>query len=305
MWFRNALVYRFSQDFELLPEDLAGYLKERPARPCANQETHTLGFQPPLGRFSENLVHVSGDAMLVALRKEEKILPSSVIKDALDEKIEAIESRDGRKVYKKERDTLKDEIVINLLPRAFVRNSVTMAVIDTKAGLVYVDTSSTKRAEDMLSMLREVIGTLPVRPVSVKISPANTMTEWVKEGAAPEGFMVADNAVLSDTSEDGGKIAATRQDLASDEIQNHLQSGKLVTQLVLGWQEKLSFTLDSSLAIKKIKFEDLLQDEAADQGAEDMLAQLDAVLTIMTGTFREFFPSLFEALGGEEIPQGI
>lgn len=305
MWFRNLLVYRFSSPFEYTQSELEEALGQRIERECGSQETHTLGFSRPLGRHSEQLAHEINQCFLVAVRKQERILPGSVVKDALNEKVEEIENREGRKVYKKERDTLKDEIIMALLPRAFIRTSATFAILDPKAGLIYVDTGSASKAEDLLSLLREVIGTLPVRPLAVKLAPAACMTSWVKEGQAPDGFNVADDAILKDTCEDGGQIAAKRQDLSSQEIQQHLESGKQITQLKMGWDDKISFSVDDKLTIKQIRFEDLLQDEADEMGGEDMSGQLDAALTIMTSTFREFIPKLAQALGGEDVPKGI
>ncbi|RCI67150.1 recombination-associated protein RdgC, partial [Pseudomonas aeruginosa] len=70
----------------------------------------TYGFIPPLGKGEDApLVHESGGFYLVAARKEERILPGSVVRDALTEKVEEIETAQSRKVYKKERDQLKDE----------------------------------------------------------------------------------------------------------------------------------------------------------------------------------------------------
>lgn len=82
-------------------------------------------------------------------------------------------------------------------------------------------------------------------------------------------------------------------------------AGKQVTQLSLAWQDKLSFMLDDKLVIKRLRFEDLLQDQAEQDGGDDALSQQDASFTLMMLTFTDFLPALFEALGGEEVPQGI
>lgn len=305
MWFRNLLLYRFSQTVPFTEAELLSALEERSARPCASQETHTLGWTTPFGRHSENLLQVAEGYWLLALRKEERILPSSVIKDALAEKVEEIEARESRKVYKKEKDTLKDEIVMSLLPRAFTRTQTTLACIAPNEGWIAVDTSSAKRAEDLLSLLREGTGSLPVRPMTVKTAPAACMTEWVQTGTAPEGLVISDECELRDTGEDGGVIRCKRQDLSSDEIQQHLTAGKQVSQLALHWHDKLSFTLDDKLGIKRLRFEELLRDEADDQGGDDMAGQLDASFIIMARTLSELLPALTTALGGEDIPQGI
>jgi recombination associated protein RdgC len=144
-----------------------------------------------------------------------------------------------------------------------------------------------------------------VRPLTVKIAPSATMTDWVKSQQAAADFTVLDECELRDTHEDGGVVRCKRQDLTSDEIQLHMTAGKQVTLLSLAWQDKLSFMLDDKLVVKRLRFEDLLQDQAEQDGGEDALGQLDASFTLMMMTFVEFLPALFEALGGEDTPQGI
>ncbi|WP_437883167.1 recombination-associated protein RdgC [Pseudomonas sp. LRF_L74] len=306
MWFRNLLVYRLTQDLPFDAEGLEAALATKLARPCASQELTTYGFVAPFGKGADApLVHVSGDFLLISARKEDRILPGSVVRDALKEKVEEIENEQMRKVYKKERDQIKDEIIQAFLPRAFVRRSSTFAAIAPKLGLILVDTASAKKAEDLLSTLREVVGSLPVRPLGVKIAPTATLTDWVKAQQAAPDFFVLDECELRDVNEDGGVVRCKRQDLTSEEIQLHLSTGKLVTQLSLAWQDKLSFILDDKLTIKRLRFEDLLQDQAAEDGGDEALGQLDASFTLMMLTFSDFLPALFEALGGEEIPQGI
>ena len=164
MFFTNLLIYRLSADSTLLPDNLEAALAQKPAIPCGSQVTSTYGFVPALGKPQDPFVHVVQGFMLIAGQEEERILPGSVVRDALREKVVEIETADSRKVYKKEKDQLKDEIVQALLPRAFIRRTVTFAAIDSSTGLIFVNASSTKRAEELLSAVREVLGSLPVRP---------------------------------------------------------------------------------------------------------------------------------------------
>ncbi|SDU16795.1 recombination-associated protein RdgC [Halopseudomonas salegens] len=305
MWFRNLLFYRFNQSVPFTEDQLSTALEERPARPCGSQEQITLGWTTPFGRHSENRLQVAEGIWLIAMRKDERILPGSVIKDALTEKIEEIEARDARKVYRKERDTLKDEIVQTLLPRAFTRSRTTLACISPANGWLAVDSGSHKTAEDLLNLLRETTGSLPVRPLTVKIAPAACMTEWVRQGTAPEQLVIGDECELKDTHEDGGVIRCKRQDLSSDEIQQHLTAGKQVSQLALQWDDKLSFTLDDKLTVKRLRFEDVLREAADEAAGDDMASQLDASFAIMANTLEQLLPLLGNAFGGEDHPQGI
>ena len=306
MWFRSLLIYRLTQVIDLAAETLEAALASKPARPCESQELSTYGFAAPLGKGDNApLVHAVEGMLLISARKQERILPGSVVRDALKEKVDEIEATQMRKVFKKERDQLKDEIVQAFLPRAFTRKSSTYAAIDPAAGLIYVDATSPKRAEDLLSTLRECLGSLPIRPVSVKIAPTATLTDWLKQQKAAEGFFVLDECDLRDTHAEGGSIAAKHQDLTSEEIQLHLSTGKQATKLSLAWQDKLSFVLDDKLQIKRLRFEDLLTDQAAQDGGDDAQSQQSASFFLMMRTFRDFVPELLTALGGEEVPTGI
>ncbi len=306
MWFRNLLMYRLAANTTLTADALETALTSKPALPCGSQTLSTYGFIPPFGKDEDApLVHIGQGFFLICARTEERILPGSVVRDAVQEKVDEIEAAQSRKVYKKEKDQIKDEVTQALLPRAFIRRSKTFAAIAPAQGLILVDSASAKRAEELLSTLREVLGSLPVRPVGVKTAPTATFTQWVKEHQASHGLALTNECELRDSAEDGGIIRIKREDLASDEVQMHLAAGKLVTQLTLAWEDKLSFLIDDKLTIKRLRFEDLLQDQAEEDGGDDAASQFDASFILMMMTFVEFIPQLLEALGGEEIPQGI
>ena len=193
MFFKNLKLYRLTQSIAFEAEALEAAMASKRARPCASQELTTYGFLAPFGKGEDApLVHVSGDFLLIAAQKEERILPGSVVRDAVKEKVDEIEAEQMRKVFKKERDQIKDEIIQAFLPRAFVRRTSIFAAIAPKQGLILVNSASDRRAEDLLSTLREVMGSLPVRPVTVKIAPSATMTDWVKNQQAAPDFHVLD-----------------------------------------------------------------------------------------------------------------
>lgn len=306
MFFKNLSVYRLNLESPLDVDTLEAALAEHRAHPCQGQQISTYGFTAPFGKSPDaQLVHAVEGFALIAAQAEERILPASVIRDELQAKVEEIEAQESRKVYKKEKDQLKDEIVITLLPRAFVRKKVTQAAIDLNAGLIYVNTASANRAEEILSAVREALGSLPVRPVNVKMSPVANFTGWLKNDTVCQGFALMDECEMRDTDKDGGIIKIKREDLGSEEIQNLLSAGKLVTQIALTWDEKLTFTLDEKLTIKRLRFEELLQSEAEQDGGDDADSQFDASFVLMMKTFAEFIPQLLDALGGEEIPTQI
>ena len=191
-----------------------------------------MGWVPPMGSHSDALTHVANGQIVICARKEEKILPSPVIKQALEAKIAKLEAEQARKLKKTEKDSLKDEVLHSLLPRAFSRFSQTMMWIDTVNGLIMVDCASAKKAEDTLALLRKSLGSLPVVPLSMENPIELTLTEWVRSGSAAQGFQLLDEAELKSLLEDGGVIRAKKQDLTSEEITNHIEAGKVGTVIV-------------------------------------------------------------------------
>ncbi|MCV5341928.1 recombination-associated protein RdgC, partial [Escherichia coli] len=89
-------------------------------------------------------------------------------KEELQKKILTLEEEQDRKLKKTEKDSLKDEVLHSLLPRAFTRKSVAKILIDRSNHLVFVEASSAKKAEDQLALLRKSLGSLPVVPFSPK-----------------------------------------------------------------------------------------------------------------------------------------
>ncbi|WP_439126073.1 MAG: recombination-associated protein RdgC (plasmid) [Pseudomonas rhizophila] len=306
MWFKNVLVYRLTQDLPLTLENLEQALRTKVAKLPESQVLQTVGFLAPNSKNPDApLAHVVEGVFLVALRMYERILPPAVVTDAVAEKVEEIELSQLRKVYKKEKDQIKDEITQAFLPRAFIKKATTYAAIDLKQSLIYVNTSSPKSAEALLSTLREVLGSLPVRPVAVKIAPTATYTSWIKTEKAADDFYVLSNCRLNDISEDGGEIQVKNQDLTSDEIKQLLDSGKIVSQINLAYKDLLSFTVNDKLAIQGLRFESLLHEKAVQDGGDDADSQFDASFLLMMATLNEAVPALLTALGGEDIPVGV
>lgn len=299
MWFRNLQLYRLTETFELDAEQLNQALEERSFHPCGGLDTHAQGWTSPLGKHSPLLAHATQGRLMICLRREDRILPAAVIREALDEKVEQIEAQEGRPVGRKEKTRLKDEIVVDLLPRAFTRSSRLFAYIDPKAGWIVVDSGTAKKAEDLLSLLRETLGSLKLRPLAVNQSPAMVMTRWL-EDASPAEFEVADECELKEPVENGGIVRARKQDLASTEVQAHLDAGKQVTKLAVEWSERIRCVLCDDLSIKRLRFTDLVMEEAAEVNADDAAARFDADFALMSAELQQFIPAVIDAFGGLE-----
>ncbi|MDX1799457.1 MAG: recombination-associated protein RdgC [Marinobacter sp.] len=301
MWFRNARVFRFTKPFDITAEALEAQLQDSAFKPCGPQDTMRQGWVPPLGKHGEQLVHSANGYHLIALRKEEKLLPGSVVNELVADKVDALETEQHRKIRKKEKDEIKEQVLLEMLPQAFSKNRRCYAYLAPAEGVLVVDASSAKQAEDLASTLRKSLGSLPVRPPAVEQAPSFTFTGWLNETIdLPATLTLGTECELKDTSEDGGIVRCKGLDLQGDEIRNHLEAGMMVTKLSVTWDDNLSFVLDEELGIKRLKFGDTLQDKLDDVDADDAAARFDAAFSLMTLELSRLIPGLLDALGGED-----
>ena len=301
MWFKNLAIYRLTEAFNLTPVELEEKLQSMRFKPCASTEIFSYGWTAPLGRGSEQLVHDANGFIMLCATKEEKVLPTSVVNEMTAERIIEKEEQEARKLSKKERSEIKDQLIFELLPRAFSFSKKTFAYIDPKGGWLIVDAASAKKAEELISFLRKNLGSLPLVPVSTKEKPVSVMTQWLIQNDAPADVLIEDECELRSPEESGGIIRCKNHDLAAPEIKNHLDTGKQVIKLAVSWSDRLSFVVDENLSIKRLKFLELIQDQVEDIEADSAEAQFDVDFTIMSQELSSFLPRLVEIFGGENI----
>ncbi|RDT48362.1 recombination-associated protein RdgC [Escherichia coli] len=298
-FFKNLMVYRLSRDFNIDTAELEHQLQPLRFTPCGSQDMAKTGWVTPLGQESDQLHHEVNNQILLVIRREEKILPKPVISEELGKRVSRLEQDQGRRLKKTEKDSLRDEVLHSLLPRAFSKNSVVRLWINVTDGLIMVDASSAKRAEDSLALLRKTLGSLPVVPLTMETPIELTITEWVRSGNAPAGFALGDEAELKAILEDGGIGRFKKQALVSDEIHVHLEAGKVVTKLSLDWQNRVQFVLCDDGSVKRLKFADELIQQNDDIDREDIAQRFDADFVLMTGELSSLINGLTTSLGGE------
>lgn len=294
MFFRNLTLFRFPTTTKL--DDLATGLGECQLRPVGPLELSSRGFISPFGRDSDEFSHTRSDATWLAVGGEDKILPGSVVNDMLAKKLAEIEQKEGRKPGGRTRKRIKDELVTDLLPRAFVKPSRTDALIDLGHGVVAVDTSSRKNGENVVSEIRRALGSFPALPLNAEVAPRSVLTGWVAGEPMPEGLTLGDECELRDPIDQGAVVKVQRMELQSDEIAKHLESGKQVTRLALTLDDHVSFVLGEDLVVRKFKLLDGAVDELESTERDDLRAELDARFVLMAGEFKRLFTVLEGAL---------
>jgi len=293
MFFRNLTLFRFPVALDL--SDLDAHLAECALKPVGPMELSSRGFVSPFGHHGDALSHAIEESLWITVGGEDKLLPGAVVNDLLQKKLAAIEEKEGRKPGGRTRKRIKDELVTELLPRAFVRPVRCDALIDTRLGVIAIDSSSRKNAESVVSEVRRALGSFPALPVNAEVAPRAILTGWIAGDPLPDGLSLGDECELRDPADSGAVVKIQRMELVGDEIAKHLEAGKQCTRLALTLDDHVSFVIGEDLIVRKFKLLDGAVDQLESTERDDIAAELDARFALMAGEFKRLFAVLEKA----------
>ncbi|MGP1628356.1 MAG: recombination-associated protein RdgC [Giesbergeria sp.] len=291
--FKNLIVYRIASPLATL-DQVEQALAKAMFAPCGATQERSVGWIPPRGDAHGPLVESLAGQWVLCFATETKVVPGSVVARRVLEKADRIEQETGRKPGKKETRELKDEALLDLLPMAFTRLGVMWVWIDPAARTLVLDTSSQARADEVVTLLTEALPGVALALLHTQYSPQAAMAHWLSTQEPPTGFSIDRECELKAADESKAVVRYGRHPLDIEEVQQHIQHGKLPTKLALTWDDRVSFVLTDGMQLKKISFLDtVFENNAADDGG------FDADVAIATGELAKLIPDLVAALGGE------
>jgi recombination associated protein RdgC len=292
MWFNNALIYKYELDEAC---DLNASLVEDRLKPCPPHARFTYGW---LSTFADDMVHEVAGAAVVCMGKEERILPRSVINKMLTEKIQLLETQQGRSVKRTEKAQLAEDLEFELLPKSFLIQKRMPALLDTVNKRLIVNTSSHNQASQLLSLLRKSVAGISIEPLTQTTDLSMRFAEWIQtKEALPSAFQLASDCLLFSLSDEKKRIYCKGYELPAEEILTLLAQGMATAEISLIWKERIQFTLTHDFTFKKLKSLDYLLDDFSDinQIDEDYQRQ-DAALTLLAGELRQLIDDLTSVL---------
>jgi len=293
MQFKNARIFRLPADFTIESELFSEQLEHDALKPCGPQDMASQGWVSPFNRKSEVFCWQSGNAQLIMFAIEEKILPATVVNQELQEKVSSIQTDTGSKPGRKVQSDMKQEILFELLPQAFTKLKKIGAYIDNELNLLVVDSASQNPAENLVSQLRQSLGSFKAEAFGESSAMATVLTKWVTDGHAEGGFEFGSSIVLETLDEAKSVIRAKNVNYLTDEMQRHIENGYLVTQIGLVFNDRIELTLTHDFAVKSIKFTDVVLDELEHETIESEEQLLDSRFTLLSLELRELYKSLF------------
>lgn len=281
---KNATFYRFTGDMPELTQALAN-VELPPFTRCASNQLKSGGFVKPF----QDVDCIIGTSHFFCYKIEERILPAQAIREELARRCTEIGEREGRIIRGKEKQALKDEVIVDMTPKAFTKTKKMYGCLDTATKLFTVFTPTASVAEDFLTALREALGSLAVTPLRSTTSPCATLTAWAND-TSPfqlEGFEIGEKCKIH-AIDGAGEVSCKGIEISEESVQCHLIAGRMIVELALSSEDAITFTLTDDLVIKSVKFGDLL-DEVENDGT---------ALWMMNQKLTEIVMKLVNQMGG-------
>ena len=297
--FKNIIVYRIDPSWSKTTAQIEAGLSLVRFMTCGASQEKSLGWSPPRDAKHGMLVESVGGQLMLRLTTETKVLPASVVKRRAEERIEKIEETTGRKPSRMERKDIREETLLELLPKAFTRMSNTAVWIDPKARLLVIDASGQTKADEVVAVLLRSLNGLVITLIQTNIAPSTQMAAWLMSHEAPGGFDVDRECELKATDDSQAVVRYSKHTLNNEEVRKHIKNSKMPTRLALTWKGRVSFVLNDCLQVRKIKFLDGVFD-ASDNATQDE-DRFDADVAIVTGELSKLIPELIDALGAEMV----
>lgn len=292
MWFNNTIIYQYERDEAI---DLNAALQEGALKPCPPHARFIYGWLPT---FADDMVHDVAGSSLICMGKEERILPRSVINKMLHEKIQVIETQQGRTVKRAEKTQIAEDLEFELLPKSFCVQKRLSAILDSVSNRLIVNAASATQATQLTSLLRKSVPGLSIEPLALQENLAVRFAEWiVSPTTLPSAFQLASDCLLISLDDEKKRILCRGYELPAEEVLTLLSQGMATAEVSLIWKERIQFTLTHDFVFKKIKSLDFLIDEFAEiKKLDEEYQQQDAALTLLAGELRELTADLLKTL---------
>ncbi len=225
--FKNIIVYRIDPLWSKTTAQVEAGLSQMRFRDCGATQEKSVGWSEPRGEKHGMLVESVGGQLIMRLTMESKVLPSSVVKRRAEEKIEQIEESTGRKLSRMEKKDIREETLLDLLPKAFTRISNTVVWIDAAERLLVIDASGQTKADEVVAVLLRSLDSLVITPIQTNVAPATQMAAWLMSHEAPGRFDVDRECELKATDDSQAVVRYSKHTLNSEEVRKHLQNNKM------------------------------------------------------------------------------
>lgn len=274
----------------------------------------TIGLDKPDADEPSSFVQAVGDeGRLMKVKLQERVLPGSVIKEALQKKMAALEAAQGRKPNKKVIMELKEEVIFDLLPHSHIRKT-TIPVLFMDPYL-FIFSTSMKRVDEVTALLRGAIEVASVNsagriipqffPIQTRLPLLNGLTTVARDqGGDYDQFHP--NMSGTFVGESKRTIKVKDRDIDGYEIQQLLKQDYQVSELEMcywiedsprGDDPALVLKVNDKLHFKGVHMPDAQAVSVRSGGDGENMDDL-AMLWLIARTYRQMVKDFVAEVGG-------
>jgi len=315
--FKNASIFRITLPPQAQAMEFDVWAQDYGFVPCGPSQERSVGWVEPRGHANGATVERIGGQIIMRLMIETKAVPAQTVQDAVDAEVARIEQTTGRKPGKKETRELKDDARRALLPHAFAKRTAVWVWIDPVAGLLVVDSNPGARTDEVLTQLVHLVDGIKIDWVNFGTQPASLMTNWLMQAGVHEddlgtfqspeemfGFDIGRACELKASDESKAAVRYARHDLDTEEVKNHILSGKMATRLALTHLDRVAFTLTDMGTLAGINVLDVAITDRMNATLGDRKGDMfDADVAIITGELKPLIENLFLALDVQPVEE--
>jgi recombination associated protein RdgC len=289
MWFKQVQLLQLTTPIQSSAPTLIERIEQLAFQPCLPTMPSNAGWVSPIDEDDAPLAIGVNGCIMLCLQIEEKILPASVVTQAMKDKVKQIEAAEARKVRGKEKMNMKEDITHALLPRAFSKYTRIFGYLDTRNGWLVLNTISPAKTELFVTMLKKSLGEC-IEAFEL-IKPSSIITHWLKSKEYPQTISIQKSCVLQDPEQQSRVIRCKEQDLFAGSIQSLVKDGCEAIQIALCWYDRLDFVIADDFSLRSIRLAD---DDLVDMqdDIETKQQKFAADFVMMTEMFTGLFNDL-------------
>lgn len=260
--FKSISCFQFLEPIDISGVNLVDAFEQLSYVPIGKTSKESVGWYPIFKNFS--VVKRYEDIIIMNLMVETKSVPSGALKQELARLVDDYERKSGNKAGKAITKELKVEAELNLLPRAFSKQSEIYCWYNLTTNRLYMDATSESKSKHAINLLSKGFNaTLLADSLTNKYSSHLEMKEWILADA-PDDFTVDDECELVDRADNTPKVKYKSHDLNGDEIRSYLNNQHTPSMVRMTYRDVCSLNFTDKIELKSIKWANkpLLEDDA-------------------------------------------
>lgn len=264
----------------LVSPEVKDLFEQHKFTPCTQMQKETMGFAPT-SIDGEYISDVNGDLYLNIAVQQKRVNKNHV--NHMFEEKEAeylLEHPEIEVLPKTIKETFKSVASDKVLMDTYPETEKYFTVVFCKDGTVMVDGKG-KKAEELLSLIRAAVGTLPVVPLTTDNPITDKMDTWVANSKELNKtlFTFGEKVTLVDPV--GEKAVLSKCPVDESRAPEYVEKGSYVEELALNYDGVVDFNINADLVFSGIKFDKEFANDAESQGAS-MILQVNELKKLAT-----------------------